>query len=91
MATSFDPFAVRSRYIIDQHHANHELLGEDISPLPELDELLDREKRAKSLSEDLPVCIIGAGAAGLYTALILQSLKIPYTILEASDRVGGTH
>lgn len=36
-----------------------------------------------------PVCIIGAGVAGLYTAMILQDLKIPFEIIEASDRVGG--
>ncbi|KAG8920638.1 hypothetical protein FRC03_004674 [Tulasnella sp. 419] len=36
-----------------------------------------------------PVGIIGAGVGGLYTALMLQSLGIPYQILEASSRVGG--
>jgi hypothetical protein len=38
------------------------------------------------------VCIIGAGAAGLYIAMILDDLAIPnlsYDILEADDRVGG--
>lgn len=35
------------------------------------------------------VGIIGAGMAGLYTAMILESLNIPCEILEASDRVGG--
>ena len=38
------------------------------------------------------VCIVGAGIAGLYIAMILDDLKIPnleYDILEASDRVGG--
>ena len=37
----------------------------------------------------LPVCIIGAGAAGLYTAMILESLGISYDLVEASDHVGG--
>ncbi|RDB24913.1 hypothetical protein Hypma_008040 [Hypsizygus marmoreus] len=36
-----------------------------------------------------PIGIIGAGAAGLYTAMILQSLGIEYEILEANDRIGG--
>ncbi|KAK2462139.1 hypothetical protein APHAL10511_005837 [Amanita phalloides] len=36
-----------------------------------------------------PVGILGAGAAGLYTALILESLGIPYKILEAQGDVGG--
>lgn len=40
----------------------------------------------------LKVCIVGAGIAGLYIAMILDSLEIPqitYDILEASPRVGG--
>lgn len=36
-----------------------------------------------------PICIVGAGCAGLYTAMILDSLNIPYEILEANDRIGG--
>jgi len=44
-------------------------------------------------SADLPpnakVCIVGAGMAGLYSALILDHLNIPYDILEAADRPGG--
>ena len=36
------------------------------------------------------VCIIGAGAAGLYTAMMLKYLGATnITILEANDRVGG--
>ncbi|KAF9645107.1 amine oxidase [Thelephora ganbajun] len=40
---------------------------------------------------NLPVCIIGAGVAGLYTAMIFESLGIPYQIVDADtkDRVGG--
>jgi len=42
-------------------------------------------------SADLPVCIIGAGMAGLYTAMILKSLEINYRIIDADtrERVGG--
>lgn len=36
-----------------------------------------------------PICIVGAGCAGLYTAMILDTLDIPYEILEANDRIGG--
>ncbi|KAG1817807.1 hypothetical protein DFJ58DRAFT_833334 [Suillus subalutaceus] len=36
-----------------------------------------------------PVGILGAGAGGLYTALILQDLGIPYHIIEAQGKVGG--
>lgn len=35
------------------------------------------------------VGIIGAGAAGLYAALILESLGKKYEILESSPRTGG--
>ena len=47
---------------------------------------------AKSFPDGSKVCIVGAGAAGLYIALILDDLAIPglsYDILEGSDRVGG--
>jgi hypothetical protein len=37
----------------------------------------------------LKVGIIGAGAAGLYSALLLQSLDVDFEILEADDRAGG--
>ena len=42
-------------------------------------------------SPDLPICIIGAGTAGLYTAMILESLGISYQIVDADtrERVGG--
>lgn len=41
--------------------------------------------------QDVPmkVGIIGAGAAGLYAAMLLDSLDIDYDIHEASDRIGG--
>jgi NADPH-dependent 2,4-dienoyl-CoA reductase/sulfur reductase-like enzyme len=35
------------------------------------------------------VCIVGAGAAGLYMAWMLSYLGIEYDLLEASDRIGG--
>jgi hypothetical protein len=45
-----------------------------------------------ALWPELKLCIIGAGAAGLYIAMILDSLNIPYLtydILESSERTGG--
>ncbi|KAG8985254.1 hypothetical protein FRB90_004851 [Tulasnella sp. 427] len=36
-----------------------------------------------------PVGILGAGVGGLYTAMILESLGIPFEIMEASGRTGG--
>lgn len=35
------------------------------------------------------VGIVGAGAAGLYAAILLQSLGVDYEILEANTRIGG--
>ena len=35
------------------------------------------------------IAIVGAGIAGLNAALILQDAGLPYSIYEASDRVGG--
>ncbi|KAG8704051.1 hypothetical protein FRC11_010240, partial [Ceratobasidium sp. 423] len=35
------------------------------------------------------VGILGAGVGGLYTALILQDLNIPFQLIEARERVGG--
>jgi NAD(P)-binding Rossmann-like domain len=34
-------------------------------------------------------CIVGAGVAGLFLAMILSRAGIPYDLLEASNRVGG--
>lgn len=45
-----------------------------------------------SMPENSKVCIVGAGVAGLYIAMILEDLSIEnlsYEILEASDRAGG--
>lgn len=44
---------------------------------------------AADISTTNPVGILGAGASGLYTALILQDLGIPYRIIEAQGKVGG--
>lgn len=42
----------------------------------------------KALGE-LPVCIVGAGIAGLRIATFLEYLGVEYEIIEASDRHGG--
>ncbi|OQE37336.1 hypothetical protein PENCOP_c010G05201 [Penicillium coprophilum] len=53
----------------------------------------DEESPDSPLDKNTKVCIIGAGIAGLYLALILQDLEIPnlsWDILEANrDRIGG--
>ena len=48
--------------------------------------------RGPKIEGEWKVCIVGAGVAGLYIALILDDLAIPglsYDILESSSRVGG--
>ena len=47
------------------------------------------EQESQPLSEGTKICIVGAGIAGLYSALILDHLGVPYDILEANDRPGG--
>lgn len=42
-----------------------------------------------SKDPELVVGILGAGIGGLYAALILDSLKIKYEIIEATGRSGG--
>ena len=44
---------------------------------------------ASDTKTPLKVGIIGAGAAGLYSAILLDSLGIDYEILEANTRIGG--
>lgn len=51
-----------------------------------LDEAMNTEEVDKT---QFHVGIVGAGMAGLYTAMILKTLAIPYEILEASNRIGG--
>lgn len=60
--------------------------------LPSGEESLPRKGLAEIKLPPRKVCIVGAGVAGLYIAMILDDLKIPnlsYDILEASSRVGG--
>ena len=44
---------------------------------------------SQELPQNMKVCIIGAGMAGLYSALIFDHLGIKYDLLEANDRPGG--
>ena len=48
-----------------------------------------KAERDDALGIDGPVCIIGAGAAGIYAAAYLMNQGVDVTILEASTRVGG--
>ena len=41
------------------------------------------------MAEDLDVVVIGAGAAGIGAARVLQEAGVAYRVLEARDRIGG--
>jgi len=40
-------------------------------------------------TEEIPVVIIGAGAAGLTLATLLDTAKVPCIVLERQDRIGS--
>ncbi|CAH0020146.1 unnamed protein product [Clonostachys rhizophaga] len=80
---------------LGRQHYTHDNLPKD--PIYENDTTKEKLLHGipSSLDADLPprkVCIVGAGVAGLYIAMILDDLKIPnltYEILESSSRAGG--
>ena len=88
MASEQDPnvYAYRGRRLLSAYHARHK----DTIPHLDLSKLRLGLKFPHGFT-DLPVCIIGAGTAGLYTAMILESLGINYHIIDANtrERVGG--
>ena len=77
-------YAYRGRYLLSQYHERHKHIPD--RKLSEIKVLLNRDP-----SPTLPVCIIGAGVAGLYTAMIFESLGISYRIVDADtqEHVGG--
>ena len=80
-----DIYAYRDRQLLSRYNEQHK----DIPPydLSKIKEVL----RNPEPSPTSPVCIIGAGMAGLYTAMIFESLEISYQIVDADTRarVGG--
>ncbi|KAK7691011.1 hypothetical protein QCA50_006114 [Cerrena zonata] len=64
-------------------------LSPGIDPIPPITINMQKAAHANLATDSRPICIVGAGVAGLYAALILQDLGIKYEILEASDRIGG--
>jgi NADPH-dependent 2,4-dienoyl-CoA reductase/sulfur reductase-like enzyme len=76
-----DPKSFRTLYaqtIIQQYHESKGISQDTPLPTPTL-----------PVQPSRPICIIGAGVAGLYAAIMLDFLRIDYEIIEASDRVGG--
>ena len=78
-------YAYRGRHLLSQYQARHKDIPDH--KLSRLKQVL----RNPAPTPNLPVCIIGAGAAGLYTAMIFESLGISYQIVDADteERVGG--
>ncbi|KAL8648934.1 MAG: hypothetical protein Q9210_004698 [Variospora velana] len=73
----------------DQSRAGN-LTGPDGSVQVDPDHLPPRpDEKSLAFPSDAKVCIVGAGIAGLYSAMILDHLNIPYDILEAAPRPGG--
>ncbi|TFK29189.1 hypothetical protein FA15DRAFT_752962 [Coprinopsis marcescibilis] len=88
--------ALHIQRLFEDESQPHTLPGPEIFPaaLKALDSSGEGRKfKVKGSHPDqdgvTPVGIIGAGMAGLYTALILTDLGIPFQIIEASNRIGG--
>lgn len=78
-------YAYRGRRLLSAYHGRHTHIPDhklsDVKPI----------LKNPNPTDDLPICIIGAGTAGLYTAMIFESLGLSYQIVDADnrDRVGG--
>lgn len=85
MSTVPNVYAYRGRQLLTQYHARHKNIPDH--KLSRYKEIL----RNPSPTPNSPICIIGAGTAGLYTAMIFESLGISYQIIDADtkERVGG--
>ena len=85
MSSSPNIYAYRGRHLLSKFHGRHK----DV-PNHKLSDMR-RILHNPAPTADLPVCIIGAGMAALYTAMIFESLEIPYQIVDADSqkRVGG--
>ncbi|KIJ70595.1 hypothetical protein HYDPIDRAFT_164579 [Hydnomerulius pinastri MD-312] len=84
MSFQGDPFAYYGRSVIEDYHKSIKEQAPVLKDAAGVSSDYYRE-----VTKDEKVGILGAGVGGLYTALIFDSLGIPYEILEASDRTGG--
>ncbi|KAG8740117.1 hypothetical protein FRC10_004746 [Ceratobasidium sp. 414] len=75
----YDAYAHHGRNLIQRYHAK---LKKTLGVTPVTVSHMSFRASAAATSAD-------GGAGGLYTALILEDLGIPYRIIEAQDRVGG--
>ena len=82
--------AAYAKYILNKHLLAklNNVSNKELSTLPKLPEVPDNAKGEGPYQGR--VCIIGAGAAGLYTAMMLKYLGVTNVdILEGNNRVGG--
>lgn len=77
-----DIYALHGKYIMEQYLIPRLQKEPWTWPTPP-------ETKAVEEGVSKPVGILGAGVGGLYAAMMLQSLGIPYEILEGSKRTGG--
>lgn len=89
MSFEGNPLAFYGKNIIDDDHASLMVKLEPETHKPDKLDYLDISDEKLRFLPDKKVVILGAGVAGLCTALILDSLDVEFEILEASDRVGG--
>ncbi|KAF9783369.1 amine oxidase [Thelephora terrestris] len=78
-------YAHRGRHLLRAYHDRHQHI-----PHHELS-TITQVLHNPVPSDGSPVCVIGTGAAGLYTAMIFESLGINYHLVDADtrERVGG--
>ena len=85
MAGVANIYAYRGRELLERYHARcTDIPDEKLSDLRKL-------LHVKPPTPNLPVCIIGLGVTGLYTAMIFESLGISYQIVDGDPhkRIGG--
>ncbi|KAG8678598.1 hypothetical protein FRC09_019711, partial [Ceratobasidium sp. 395] len=86
----YDTYAHHGRNLIEKYH---EKLKKTLGVTIPMSAARLRASAAPTVSKadgDVgTIGILGAGSGGLYTALILEDLGIPYRIIEAQDHVGG--
>ncbi|KZV71074.1 hypothetical protein PENSPDRAFT_684941 [Peniophora sp. CONT] len=92
-AHQHEVFSLHGRGIISSHLDEQDVPDDSILIASALAAELASPNSSMSNSTSMnltdPVGILGAGAGGMYTALMLHDLGIPYKIIEARDRVGG--
>ncbi|KAG8868646.1 hypothetical protein FRB97_002117, partial [Tulasnella sp. 331] len=92
-APDHDVFSLYARLLVEEHLPKEEKGSPPPAPQGEAapsQPFTPQFVPINTMDKEKPqVCILGAGAGGLYAAMMLKSLGIPFEILEAQDRTGG--